>query len=465
MSDETAVPPAVQPTMNSRKCRRQLWLLLLLLVGAGAALVVALFGFRASLPEIPQVSQQGSKAVLSLLSDLQQRLQRQPRSVTAWGDYGMALMQHERPAEALQCFAAAAVLDPTDPRWPHLTGVILEQTDLQQAAASFATAVRLQPNAHQSRLRLVSVLLTLGQFQSAESEFQQLAERCPREPDVWLQRIRLARLVAAPDQAVQSLQTARQQQAISDLLLREMAGVYLQQGQNELADQLLAESRTAPPHSSFRDPWLDQLKAFDASGVVASAQADLQRQQGRLDQAIRTLSTLAGRFPERSRPALNRALALRDQGDVAASAAELSQLAEKFPEDPLIHFHLAVTTAQAGQPARALEQIERCLQLKSDYGIARAVKADLLDASGQSAAAVTEYLQAVADAPGDPWIRFGLVHLLLRQKQIPEALEALQPVAAMLSSEQQAEQAELQRLQAELKQATHASPSSQTPKP
>lgn len=93
------------------------------------------------------------------------------------------------------------------------------------------------------------------------------------------------------------------------------------------------------------------------------------------------------------------------------------------------------------------------------------MKADLLDASGQSAAAVTEYLQAVADAPGDPWIRFGLVHLLLRQKQIPEALEALQPVAAMLSSEQQAEQAELQRLQAELKQATHASPSSQTPKP
>lgn len=46
MSDETAVPTAVQPTTNSRKSRRQLWLLLLLLVGAGAALVVALFGFR-----------------------------------------------------------------------------------------------------------------------------------------------------------------------------------------------------------------------------------------------------------------------------------------------------------------------------------------------------------------------------------------------------------------------------------
>lgn len=435
--------------------RRSWWCSSLAAAGILAAgLLVWQTGFRQPLPEIPQFSGQGaSRTVVSLLTDLRDRLLRQTHSATAWGDYGMALMQHERPAEALQCFAAAARLAPQDARWPHLTGVILEQTDLQQAAAQYAAAAALQPGAAQSELRLVSVLLTLGQFQSTEPRLQQLARRFPREPDVWLQRIRLARLMNAPDQALQWLQAARQQQAVSDLLLREAAGIQLQLGQSDSARQLLEESRHAQPHVAVRDPWLEQLRAFDASGAVASAQADLQRQQGRLDQAVRTLSTLASRFPERSRPALNRALALRDQGNTAEALAELSRLAAGFPADPLIHFHLAVTTAQAGQLAQALQSLERCLQLKPDYGLARAVRADLLDAAGQTAAAIAEYRQAVLDTPGDPWIRFGLVQLLLRQKQLSDAAAALQPVAALLSPGQQAEQSELQRLQTELKQA------------
>ena len=305
-----------------------------------------------------------------------------------------------------------------------------------------------------------------AQLRWMAGRLQQLSQQLPGEPEVWLQRVRLARLAGIPQQVSELLQSARQHQSVSDLLLREVAGVQLQIGQQALAEQLLTESGTAPPHRSVRDPWLEQLRSFDASGVVASAQADLQRQQGQLDKAVQTLSTLANRFPERSRPALNRALALRDQGNAAAALAELVELATRFPEDPLILFHLAVTAAQAGQPAQALQTLERCLQLKPDYGLARAVRADLLEAAGQVAAAIQEYRQAVADSPGDPWIRFGLVHLLLRQKQLPEAAETLQPIQSILTSQMQAETAELQRLQNELQQATVTEPlrsNTQTP--
>ncbi len=454
------------PVMAGPSFRR--WRLMLLVCGVVAAAVVTWsLTTTTTLPEIPQVQEQGaSRAVVSLLADVRSRLQRQPASATAWGDYGMALMQHERPAEALQCFAAAAILAPKDARWPHLSGVILEQTDLTQATQCYATAVSLQPKSAQSRLRLVSVLLTQGRFPEADRELQQLSQQFPGEPEVWLQRVRLARLAGIPQQVSELLQSARQHQSVSDLLLREVAGVQLQIGQQALAEQLLTESGTAPPHRSVRDPWLEQLRSFDASGVVASAQADLQRQQGQLDRAVQTLSTLANRFPERSRPALNRALALRDQGNAAAALAELVELATRFPEDPLILFHLAVTAAQAGQPAQALQTLERCLQLKPDYGLARAVRADLLEAAGQVAAAIQEYRQAVADSPGDPWIRFGLVHLLLRQKQLPEAAETLQPIQSILTSQMQAETAELQRLQNELQQATVTEPlrsNTQTP--
>lgn len=99
-----ANPPIARnsPIANGKKSSRRIFRI----VGPAAVLLIAaalVFLKRGAVPtaESPVVSIPGaSPAVLDLLQDLRSRVERQPDSASAWGDYGLCLMQHERPREA-----------------------------------------------------------------------------------------------------------------------------------------------------------------------------------------------------------------------------------------------------------------------------------------------------------------------------------------------------------------------------
>ncbi len=415
-------------------------------------------------PVVPEVDlSQISEPVARRLRDVRERVEQQPHSASVWGEYAMYLMQHDRPSEALICFRRAAELDATDARWHYFQGVILVQKDLQAAVLAFEQTLMIQPDSVPCKLRLVSARLTLGQFDAARDLLMTLRESSPGVAEVWEQGARLERLSGTPEAALKWLEQARSAGVVSPELLRETARVQLQLGQSGEARALAEEADKTPAVVAVKDPWLEQLKVLDVSGAVAATTADQQRSDGRLDLATNTLSTLARRFPERSRPALNLALALRDQGRTAEAIQQLRNLAERFPADALVHFHLAITLAQAGSVSEAMPEIDRCLELKPDYGMARAMRADLLDAGGDSATAQEEYARAIVDSPGEVWIRFGYVQLLVRRELWKEAGEQLQEAAKVMSSGQVDANAELQRLQQILRE--HDLSSVQKPAP
>lgn len=453
-------------TIGPASSRRLLWIV----VPAAALLIAAAFVFlkRGAAPTavIPLVSIPGaSPAVTDLLQDLRSRVERQPDSASAWGDYGLCLMQHERPREALTCFQQALRRESDNPAWHYLSGVILEQTSLEQAVAALQRAVELRRDSAVARLRLASALMTLGQFQQASEHLEQVRSQLPGAAEAWVQGARIARLSGQPELAESLLAEARRVQAVTSLLLREVASAELQRGHGEVAASLLDEATRAPLPMPLPDPWLERLKAFDVSGAVASQQADQQRQQGLLDQAVRTLSTLSRRFPERSRPTLNLALALREQGRIPEAVSELEQLTTRFPADPLVRFHLAVTQAQTGQTAIAMQHLNTCLTQKPDYGMARAVLGDLLDSQGQVDAAIAAYQRAVTDSPEEPWIRFGFVELLLRHSRNVAAAEQLVAASLVVDGDQIAAKTELKRLQTLVDQHQPQPPLPSSPTP
>ena len=464
-----ANPPIARnsPIANGKKSSRRIFRI----VGPAAVLLIAaalVFLKRGAVPtaESPVVSIPGaSPAVLDLLQDLRSRVERQPDSASAWGDYGLCLMQHERPREALTCFQQALQRESDNPAWHYLSGVILEQTSLEQAVAALQRTIELRRDSAVARLRLASALMTLGQLQQASEHLEQVRSQLPGAAEGWVQGVRIARLSGQPELAESLLAEARRVQAVTSVLLREVASAALQRGRGEVAASLLDEATRAPLPRPLPDPWLERSRAFDVSGAVASQQADQQRQQGLLDQAVRTLSTLSRRFPERSRPTLNLALALREQGRIAEAVSELEQLTTRFPADPLVRFHLAVTLAQTGQTEMAMQHLNTCLTQKSDYGMARAVLGDLLDSQGQVDAAIAAYQRAVTDSPEEPWIRFGFVELLLRHSRNVAAAEQLVAASLVVDGDQTAAQTELKRLQSLVDQHKPQSPPPSSPTP
>jgi len=406
-------------------------------------------------PAVPRVEQRGmDRVVQELFSDVRGRVERQPWDPQSWGQYGMCLLQHERPREALLCFGQARKLDPGNPRWPWYTVMILEQTDLAAAAVELEQAFALAPDALHVRLKLAATKLALGDATVAEELLQEIPPESAAAADSVLQRVRAARLRNAPLEALKILDNARKRNSgLSSDLYQEAAVAALQAGQPQLAASLRAESLLQPPLQPFPDPWLAALRAFDVSGGVDSAAADQLRGQGRLPEAAARLAALARRFPDRSRPALNLALTLRDQGQLEQAANDLQDLAGRFPMDPLVHFHLAVTYAQLGQQDAAVKSLHICLQIKPDYGLARSALADLLAAAGRSPEAVSEAERAVADSPGELWVHFGLVRLLLSAGQLSRARQVLDQTAALPTAAGALEQAELRRLREDLQAA------------
>lgn len=412
------------------------------------ALVIWKFAENSALTTPPNVDVSGVHAdLLDAIDRARGKLERMPRSPDAWGNYGMLLMQNERPKEALTCFDQAIRYDDANPKWYYFAGVILEQTDLAEALSHFESSHERMLDYVPTMLRIGTIQVTLGRFDQAEKAFDDARVTSPGTTEAWVQLVRLKRLQGRPYDAVQLLADARSLNAHSADLLQECAIAEMQCGHADQARLLSAESKNVEPGNAVQDTWLDEIRLFDFSGSVASSNADSLRQYGQIEEAARTLASLSRRFPDRSRPALNLALMLRDQGRMGEAMQSLNGLVGQFPEDPLLRFHQAVLLAQTGSPPdRVIAALNEAIRLKPDYGTARAALADVLGRQGKHDEAYAQHEKAVQDSPGDPWIRFGFASALIERGRKNEAESQLEQIATLLQSDQTAEQLELSKL-------------------
>src|SRR5262245_58981814 len=103
------------------RCLR--WALFLALMAGAAAF---LFWLREpAQPAPPPLPAHGDPAVVKALSEAQQEVLNQPRSVEARAKLAMTLYANDCVHEAALVFAQAEQLDPTDYRWPYFQAVLL----------------------------------------------------------------------------------------------------------------------------------------------------------------------------------------------------------------------------------------------------------------------------------------------------------------------------------------------------
>jgi predicted Zn-dependent protease len=365
-------------------------------------------------------------AITELLDRQRARVEANPDSADAWGVYGMCLQQHERLSEALTCFETAARLQPTSARWPYYAGVILEQTDSQNATSHFETVMRLSPEYTPAALRAAALRIDAGDNNEAARMLDDVDSRVAASAGSLLLRMRLARQTRNLDQLDALLRQARTLSINSRELTVEAAKIEMLRGNIDVARQLLQESKQLPPIASLDDdPWMNDVRGFDATGAVISMQADYLRQNGQLQEAANLFARLARRFPDRSRPGLNHAMMLAESGNLALAIQELNELSTRFPDDPLIHFDLAFVEFQAGHLDRAEQSTLTAIRLKSDFGAAWAALADICVATNRPEQALTAFRNAVAAIPEQADVQLTFAEFLIRNDRLKEAQSVL----------------------------------------
>jgi tetratricopeptide (TPR) repeat protein len=354
-------------------------------VGVAVACVVWWATREGPVPEIPRPGPSAftEREVQMDVSGAARRVELEPRSAAAWGEYGIVLRAYRQHPEADRCFQVAADLDPADGRWPYLIGTHLADADPTAAVGWLERAARgTVPDAAREtvRARLAETLLAVGRPADA------LAALGP-DPAASPPRTRLAAARAAAA-AGDDLAAAEFLGDLADhppaarqaLLLR--AEICRRQGRTSYAEYLAGRAADIP-EGSWPDPLADPIRSRDRSPG------------GRLDEAARLLR--AGRPTEAElllrpltvdpaasdpRPFVGLAEAREAQGDRKGALEVLAVAVRADPKNlaanyqiGLLHFSTGEQLWAAGRTDQARSEfreavtwLDHALAVNPDFG-------------------------------------------------------------------------------------------------
>ena len=349
----------------------------------------------------PHVSLPGMHADVERgLQALEQRVIETPGAGASWGEYGMALLAHQRMQEAIECFSEAIKLDPQSARWPYYLGVILVESDYVAARDHWMNSLRIDPKYVPARIRLMALLLRQNQVEQAQQFMPETLSLAPNDAQAHLLAARLCLAESNLPQAASHLVESRSLAPEQRDVFIESAVVARRMGESAAAAEFLARASVLPSTSApLNDPWMADVYVLDASSRGPSMVADQLVQSGRFEQAASILEELHQRHPELSRPAVNRVNLLLRQGYDSQAIEELQVLIQQYPDDPLVQLTMAYALSKANTVDAAILHAEKAVQFKPDFAEAWMFLGQLHESQHSLEQADRAYRQAVSADP------------------------------------------------------------------
>jgi tetratricopeptide (TPR) repeat protein len=378
------------PRMIGRLRGRKAWIALVAVgVAAGVSIAVWLIR-RPPLPEIPRPDPAAfvDQEVRQDISEAARKVESEPRSAAAWGDYGIVLRAYRQHPEADVCFQTAADLDPTDGRWPYLVGHYRVETDPESAVGWLrrAAAGTVPADAQDTvQARLAEALLAAGR----PAEALTALGSDPKSPRARLAAARAATATGDDRAAAEFLVGLTDHPAAARQALLLRAEICRRQGRTSYADYL-GDRAAALPEVSWPDPLSDPIASRDHSPGGRLDEAARLLRAGRPDQAeqlLRPLTTNPAAATD-ARPFVGLAEARAAKGDRTGA---LSALADARRVDPnnlaanyqtgFLHFDTGEylwangrTDAARNEFREAVTWLDKTLTLSPDFGKALLLK-------------------------------------------------------------------------------------------
>lgn len=270
------------------------------------------------------------------------------------------------------------------------------------------------------RLGYARTLIALQQYPQAIQQLALLNTRHPEFSEGWLIHGLLLQETGQTAEAEKHLvrfvqlnarNTEPEQQAGQAEALMTLAQIAQRQGQLERAGQ-----------------WLSQMPPTSDPIKLASRQADLLAQQGRMDEARLVLSQVKTNTPEQAkRKTLAQSQWLREHKQAAAAYALVKAAWQAQPDDADLASELAMVTEKLKRFDEMESLLRQLIRTRpQDPQAFNALGYSLADRNIRLAEARALIEQAVALAPKDPYIQDSLGWVAFRQGRREEALQILQ---------------------------------------
>ncbi len=154
----------------------------------------------------------------------------------AWLSLGRAT-ENRDPAQALQAYAKAAELTPSDPE-PHISAGLLDerQKDFTAAEAEYKKVLELDSRSTDAAIGLTNIYMKSGRLADAEPLLRRLATDRPDDSGLHLQLGRVLVAEKKNDDAIAEFQSALKASPKDADAERELADLYADAGKNDLAE-------------------------------------------------------------------------------------------------------------------------------------------------------------------------------------------------------------------------------------
>jgi tetratricopeptide (TPR) repeat protein len=308
---------------------------------------------------------------------------------------------------------------------------------------AFNRGLQRQPNSVRGLAGLAQTYAKMGRNQEAEQLLEKVVSANPKDAN----SLQLAGELLLNSDAKRSLDLLEradslQSSAHTDLLL---ARAYQRLGQRDESTRYLNRAKSRAPHDS------DVLRAV----------AGEYRDQGRYDQAIRTLQSIASKSPD-----ITAELAYTDQ--LAGKQQEAAELYTGLAKSASSNIGLNLSAAQAwvnaGQPDSAAPFLDAARQIDGNNYRLHAILGEIAESQDRLSEANAEYKLAVANLPPQPQegplfpveLRLNLYELDVRQDDPAAAKQDLDSAALALrqAENSSASRPEMLRLRAAVEAAS-----------
>ena len=393
---------------------------------AGQALVVSLNelpaaelrGAMASVPRLFAPLPDKKRAADVVEKALTKYTAKVPESATAWTTIGRMRRDAGQEDLAVEAALKARTADTSAPG-PIVLGLSLMGSAKPQLLAMLDEA--MQGNVlPELRLGYARTLISQQQYPKALHELTRLNTMHPDFAEGWLIRGLLLQDMG---------QTAEAQQQLSHFVQLNAKNTEPEQQVGQ-AEALMALSQIAQRQGQLdqAQKWLAQMPATADPIKLASRQADLLAQQGRMNEARLVLAQVKTSTPEQAkRKTLAQSQWLREHRQSAAAYPLVQAALKESPEDADLASELAMVTEKLQRHDEMERLLRQVMKLRpQDPQAFNALGYSLADRNVRLTEARSLIEQAVALTPQDPYIQDSLGWVAFRQGQHAEALKILQ---------------------------------------
>ncbi len=326
------------------------------------------------------------------------------RSAATLGELGMVNQGYYRPEAARFCYNAAAELDPTDVRWPHLLGRVANDAgDDDGAVVQLTRALDLDPNDAAAHLLLGRLHTETGALDMASAHAEQYFIQRPGDTLGVLLLGQIAMERSDRNVAVTHFERAIQLDAENQPALLALARLKSQLNHHAEAEALLARANALPPNSTplLLDPiHLAMHRRANSLGYLRQALRHALR-HGRHDACDPLARQLAARAPrDQLAHGTLTLLASREQrwSDAAEHARRTLAINPEFAPG---YEAIARAAIEVRDFTAALTAADRALETAPDFTHAHITRGLVLGSMSRWDEAMAEFEVGLAAFPDD----------------------------------------------------------------